>query len=264
MSCRYGFWGQSTLLCMASNVPCAAWGDAPPPTVLNSLQTHLSYLRGVLGTKDAILARRPGYVLELPGDGTDVRVAERLLEQAKRPAGSADAVRYLRDALALWRGRPLADVAELAWLSDQAEQLDLLRMRIKLALAEARLAAGEYAQLSLEVEQMVADHPLDERLHGQLMLALYRSGRPADALAVYHRLRRTLAEELGIDPGRALRDLETAILRQDRALAAPALAVTMPLSSPAVAMPADSPASPTSPVVLVPAQLPPALAAFAG
>src|SRR5215469_10462367 len=121
MSCRYGFSGQSTLLCMASNGPCAACGDAPPPTVLNSLQTHLSYLRGVLGTKDAIVARRPGYVLELPGDGTDVQVAERLLEQGTRSADPAGAVRHLRDALALWRGRPLADVTDVAWLSAQAE-----------------------------------------------------------------------------------------------------------------------------------------------
>src|SRR5262249_7528040 len=141
---------------------------------------------------------------------------------------------------------------------------ELLRVQVERALAEARLAAGEHAQLVLDLEQLAGEHPLDEQIHAQLILALYRSGRRADALAVYHRLRRTLAEELGSDPGRALRDLEPAILRQDRALAAPTLAVTVPVSSPAVAMPADSPAPQASPVVLVPAQLPSALAAFAG
>src|SRR5690349_14772716 len=186
----------------------AVWGDAAPPTAMNSLHTHVSYLRGVLGSRTAILARPPGYVLQLPGDGTDVRVAERLLEQGTQSADPAGAVRHLQDALALWRGRPLADVADLAWLSAQAERLELLQMRIRQELSEARLAAGEHARLVPELEGMVADYPLDERMHGQLMLALYRSGRQADALAVYHRLRHTLGEELGIDPSRALRDLD--------------------------------------------------------
>src|ERR1044072_1837796 len=91
----------------------AVWGDAAPPTAVNSLQTHVSYLRGVLGAKTAILARPPGYVLQLPSDGTDVQVAERLLEQGQQSADPADAVRQLQSALALWRGSPLADVAEL-------------------------------------------------------------------------------------------------------------------------------------------------------
>ena len=113
----------------------AVWGEDAPPTAVNTLQSHVSYLRGLLGSKTAILARPPGYVLELPSDGTDVQVAERLLEQGTRSADLAGAVRHLQDALALWRGRPLADVTELAWLSDQAERLDLLRMRIWQALA---------------------------------------------------------------------------------------------------------------------------------
>ena len=140
----------------------AVWGDAAPPTAMNSLQTHVSYLRGVLGARTAILTRPPGYVLQLPGDGTDVRVAERLLEQGTRSADPVVAVRCLREALGLWRGRPLADVADLAWLSAQEERLGPLRMRIRQALSEARLAAGEHARLVPELEQMVADHPLDE------------------------------------------------------------------------------------------------------
>jgi DNA-binding SARP family transcriptional activator len=225
----------------------AVWGEDAPLTAVNTLQSHVSYLRGVLGAKTAILARPPGYVLDLPDGGTDVKLAERLLEQGTRSAAPADAVRHLQDALALWRGRPLADVADLAWLSAQAERLDLLRMRIRQELSEARLAAGEHAQLVPELEQMVADYPLDERIHAQLMLALYRSGRQADALAAYHRLRHTLDEELGIDPGQALRDLETAILQQDPSLD-----------------PRPPEVAPAAPVVPVPAQLPAAVPAFTG
>ncbi len=150
-------------------------------------------------------------------------------------------------ALGLWRGQPLAEVSSLAWFDGNVRRLDLLWMRVRQAWSEAMLAAREHEQAVPELEQMVADHPLDERLHAQLMLALYRSGRPAEALAVYHRIRRTLAEKLGIDPGQDLRDLETAISRRDLSLEAPA---------PAVAL--------ASPAVPVPAQLPPAVSAFSG
>src|SRR6185312_4049303 len=121
--------------------------------------------------------------------------------------------------------------------------------RIRQELSQARLAAGEHAWLVPELEQMVADYPLDERVHGQLMVAMYRSGRQADALAVYHRLRQKLGTELGIDPSRHLRDLETAILRQDPSLDAPA-----PVAA----------AAPVAPLAPVPAQLPPAVPAFTG
>jgi DNA-binding SARP family transcriptional activator len=226
----------------------AVWGRDAPPTAVNTLQSHMSYLRTVLGDKGAILARPPGYLLDLCDDGTDVREAQRLLRQAPQLPEPAQAVRQLHQALNLWRGRPLADVTGVAWLEEQAERLDLLWLRVKQALSEARLAVGEHAQLVPELEQMAADHPLDERVHEQLMLALYRSGRQADALAVYHRLRRTLAEELGIDPGQALRDLETAILRQDPALSAPEPAATLA----------------AAPLMPAPAQLPSAVPAFTG
>ncbi len=124
----------------------------------------------------------------------------------------------MRDALALWRGRPLSDVDGLPWLRDQAERLEQLRLQASRALAETRLAQGEHAQLLPELEALARDHPFDEQLHAQLMLVLYRSGRQADALGVYRRLRRTLKGELAIEPGPPLRELEAAILRQDRAL----------------------------------------------
>jgi DNA-binding SARP family transcriptional activator/tetratricopeptide (TPR) repeat protein len=224
------------------------WGERAPATAVNSLQTHISYLRGVLGGREAILARSPGYLLNLGGDGTDAQAAERLLRQGRQAPDPAQGARDLQGALALWRGRPLADVTGSAWLEEQSRRLDQLADEVRRALFEARLAAGEHAELVPGLERMATEEPLDEQVHGQLMLALYRCGRQADALAVFHRLRAALAEELGIDPNPALRDLETAILRQDEALTV--------LARP----PASLAASP----VPVPAQLPPAVPGFAG
>jgi DNA-binding SARP family transcriptional activator/Tfp pilus assembly protein PilF len=233
----------------------AVWGDGTPPTALNTLQRHVSYLRTVLGSKVAIFAKPPGYVLDLGDEGTDVRLAERLLRQADLLADPARAAADLRQALALWRGTPLADVTGIAWFEQQAERLSLLRGQIERALVQARLASGEHAQLVPELERMVADQPLDEGLHAQLMLALYHCGRQADALAAYQRLRTTLGEQLGIDPNQALQELEMAILRQDASLSldTPAGTVTLPKAATCPPMP-----------VPVPAQLPPAVAGFAG
>ena len=229
------------------------WGDGTPPTALNTLQRHVSYLRTVLGSKAAIFARPPGYVLDLGDEGTDVRLAERLLRQADPLADPARAAADLRQALALWRGTPLADVTGIAWFEQQADRLSLLRGQVERALVQARLASGEHAQLVPELEQMVADHPLDEGLHAQLMLALYHCGRQADALAAYQRVRTALGEQLGIDPNQALRDLETAILRQDASL-------SLDTSVGAVTLPRAA----ACPPVPVPAQLPPAVTGFAG
>jgi DNA-binding SARP family transcriptional activator len=223
----------------------AVWGEDAPSTAMNTLQSHVSHLRRVLGSKTAIVTRPPGYVLDLGPDGTDVRLAERLLREGAQSADPAQGVRLLQSALELWRGRPLADVTGLAWLEEQVASLDVLWVRVRRALADAMLAAGQHAQLVPVLQQMVADNRLDEQLCAQLMLALYRSGRQADALAAYTELRAALDSELGIDPSQVLRDLETAILRQDLALDAPAPAV-MALAGP------------------VPAQLPPAVPAFAG
>ena len=233
----------------------AVWGRTAPLTSPNTLQSHVSYVRNLLGGRAAILARPPGYVLELGDDGTDVRLAERLLRQGRQAADPVQGARDLREALALWRGRPLADLAGLSWLEEQAERLDLLGEQIRRALSEARLAAGEHLQLVPELERMATDHRLDEQVHAQLMVALYRSGRQADALSAYQRLRRTLAEELGLVPGPALRELETAILRQDPSLDAPA---------PAARVRSVAPPAPAAPPQPVPAQLPPPAAAFAG
>ena len=242
------------------------WGDGTPQTALNTLQSHVSHLRTVFGSKAAILAKPPGYVLDLGDEGTDVLLAEQLLHRASPHADPVRAAAQLAEALALWRGEPLADVTGIAWIEQQAERLGLLREQIKRALAQARLASGEHERLVPELERMVADHPLDEGLRAQLMLALYRGGRQADALAAYQRLRITLGDQLGIDPSQALRDLETAILRQDASLSldTPAGAVTLQEDAAAPAAACGPPPALPVPALPVPAQLPPAIAGFAG
>jgi len=194
------------------------WGDRPPATAVNNLQRHVSYLRQLLEPTAEIVARPPGYVLNTGGEPTDVQTAERLVRQANQSVDPTERAARLRSALALWRGQPLADVVELPWLREQAEHLSRLRLETERTLIDTRLALGEHAQLVPDLEELARLHPLDEQVHGQLMLALYRCGRQDDALATFRRLRDTLAEDLGIDPGPRLRELETAILRQDRAI----------------------------------------------
>ena len=244
----------------------AVWGMAAPATALNTLQSHVSYLRGVLGSKSAILARPPGYVLDAGADGTDVQVAERLIRQGMQATDPARGAQHLAEALALWRGRPLEDITGVAWLDGQATQFDQLWLRAKQALISTRLALGEHALLVAELEQLTAAHPFDEQLHGQLMLALYRAGHQADALAAFQRLRRTLCDDLGIDPSQPLRDLYAAILRQDQALVPPGRAIKLPAARPArkAAPRARVERSPSVASAPVPAQLPSAVPALAG
>jgi DNA-binding SARP family transcriptional activator/tetratricopeptide (TPR) repeat protein len=223
------------------------WGDAPPSTAVNTLQAHVSQLRHVLGSKTAIRARPPGYLLDLGDEATDVAVAEKLIGSAMRTSDPVQRAGHLRAALALWRGRPLADVAGVAWLNEQARRLEQLWLHTTETLVETRLVLGEHAHLIPELERLTRDHPFNEHLHGQLMLALYRAGRQADALDVYRQLRRTLDDELGIDPSQPLRDLEAAVLRQD---------LELNPSTPRAAV-----APPAAPV---PAQLPLTVGAFAG
>jgi DNA-binding SARP family transcriptional activator len=219
------------------------WGESAPSTARNTLQSHVSYLRTVFGSRTAIRAQHSGYVLEVR-DGTDVQHAQRLMRQARQMADPAARTPRLTAALGLYRGQPLADLAGLRWLDGQAERLEMLRLEIKRALTEARLAAGEHQALVPELEQLAAEHLLDEQIQAQLMLALYRSGRQADALAVYQRLRRSLADELGVDPSQSLRDLEVAILRQDAALDVTQDPVGFGRAAPKVPVPAQLPPGP--------------------
>jgi len=132
------------------------WGSAAPSTSRNTLQSHVSYLRGVLGSKTAIRTQPPGYILHLDG-GTDVQQAEQLLRCARQAADPAEGVPQLRAALGLWRGRPLADLADVDWMDKQAARLDRLHAEVVHALAEARLAAGEHRSLIEEMEQLAAE-----------------------------------------------------------------------------------------------------------
>ncbi|MEV0459176.1 BTAD domain-containing putative transcriptional regulator [Catellatospora methionotrophica] len=204
------------------------WDGTSPATAANSLQSHVSFLRRDLGLRDVIVGRAPGYVFDLGDGGTDVQVVEGLL---RRAGGEADAGRragLLRSALGLWRGGALAGLQDLGWFGEQAVRLEGVRRGAAWSLTEARLALGEHGGLVSELEHLAERHQFDEELHRQLMLALYRCGRPCDALAVFGRLRRRLADELGVDPGPVLRGLEASILRHDEGLDLPVGGVVVP------------------------------------
>jgi predicted ATPase/DNA-binding SARP family transcriptional activator len=197
------------------------WGDDPPGNPANTLQGRVSALRRALGPAGAglVVTRPPGYVLEADPGQVDAAQFERLVAKAGRAAGDA-AAGPLEEALGLWRGPALAEFADQPWAQAEAARLEELRLGAVEALVELRLAAGDHTGLVGELEGLVAEHPTRERLRGQLMVALYRSGRQADALEVYQATRAVLAEELGIDPSPELQRLQQAILVQDPALEA--------------------------------------------
>jgi DNA-binding SARP family transcriptional activator len=193
------------------------WGAQAPTTATNTLQYHISRLRKALSPSDAILTRDPGYLIRAGPDELDLLRFEQLLDEAQR-APPELAARLLRDALGLWRGPPLADVAHESFAQAEILRLEELRLRAHERRVEADLSLGLHGELVGELEVLVREHPLRERLRGQLMLSLYGSGRQADALEVYRQTRRLLVDELGIEPSPALQELEAAMLRQDPAL----------------------------------------------
>lgn len=197
------------------------WNDAAPAGRANTLQRHISYLRQMVGGRDTIVSRPPGYVMNLPPGAVDTEQAAALVQRAQQSPDPDGRVRWAREALRLFRGAPLIEVNDLPWLREEAQRLDALRAQAVRVMVDGRLALGQHAELLPELEAMARDHPLDEHVHGQLILALYRSGRQTEALDAYGRMRRTLGDEFGIDVGPELRRLETAILRQDVELAAP-------------------------------------------
>jgi DNA-binding SARP family transcriptional activator/tetratricopeptide (TPR) repeat protein len=190
------------------------WGERPPPTAKGSLQNLVSALRKQLGEK-MLRTEPPGYLLDVARDAVDLFRFERLLEEARGAAGPEERAEKLRAALALWRGPPLADLAFEPFVLLEAPRLEDLRLAAHEELIEVRLAFGEHTQLLPELEALVAEHPFNERLRGQLMLALYRAGQQAEALDLYREARRLLVEQLGLEPSTPLRDLEQAILRHD-------------------------------------------------
>jgi DNA-binding SARP family transcriptional activator len=193
------------------------WGESPPRTATTSLQNFVSQLRKLLGT-EALETKPPGYVLRVDREGFDLARFESLVGEA-RQAEPESRARLLREALALWRGPALADLAFETFAQGEIRRLEELRLDALESRIDADLELGAGGELVGELEALVVEHPLRERLRGQLMLALYRAGRQADALRAYHDARRALVDELGIEPGPKLKETYTSILRQERALA---------------------------------------------
>jgi DNA-binding SARP family transcriptional activator len=191
------------------------WPEEPPSSGVAALQVRVSQLRKALVlAAERLETRPPGYVLRLGQNELDLERFSRLVAEADG-AEPAVAAEQLREALALWRGPPLAEFAYEAFAGPAIARLEELRLAALERRIDADLALGRHAAVVGELEALVAEEPLREQLRGQLMLALYRSGRQAEALEAFRTGRRMLVDELGIEPGPALQDLERAIIRQD-------------------------------------------------
>jgi DNA-binding SARP family transcriptional activator/tetratricopeptide (TPR) repeat protein len=202
------------------------WGERAPETARKAVHVYVVRLRKGLGSK-RIETRPPGYCLKLLPDELDAHRFERLLQKGRELRASGDpeaAAATLRTGLALWRGPPLADFTYEPFAQTEIARLEELRLSALEERIEADLALGLGADLVGELDALVAGRPFRERLRGQLMLALYRAGRQAEALAAYQDTRRVLVEELGIEPSPTLQRLEGAILRQEPALEVPVAA----------------------------------------
>ena len=192
------------------------WGENAPASATGSLQNTVSALRKVIG-REVLLTHSPGYRLAIGRDAVDVNRFEQLLGEAREAEPAARAT-VLREALDLWHGPALADFDEESFARFEAARLNELRVAAQEDRIDAELELGRHAKLVGELEQLAATHPLRERLRGQLMLALYRCGRQAEALEVYRAARLALADELGLDPSPSLQELERRILKQDASL----------------------------------------------
>lgn len=204
----------------ASRLIDDVWAEDPPETATNILQGYVSDLRRTLG-REAIATRGRGYAIHLESGDLDLRRFERLADagvEALDDERPDEAAEILSRALGLWRGPALADVADEPFMSLAAARLEELRFTVLEKRIDADLACGRHGEVVAELSSLVAEHPLREWFRAQHMLALYRSGRQAEALDSYQAGRRILADELGIDPGPALQRLEQAILSHDPTL----------------------------------------------
>ncbi|MEU4355680.1 AfsR/SARP family transcriptional regulator [Streptomyces virginiae] len=230
------------------------WGESPPPTAVAQIQKCVSQLRGELGP-ELIIRSGNGYRLQLGDHRFDLRTFDQAVADARAALGrdrQLDALEAYCAGLAQWRGEPLADGTE-ELIRTESPALEERRIGVLMERIEAELALGRHGELVSELKALVGEHPLRERLRGQLMLALYRCGRVADALAVYQAGRTLIAEELGLEPGGELQRLHEAIL-----VGGPGL--DLPRKAPDAA-----PERVWSPIVpVVPAQLPPSIADFTG
>jgi DNA-binding SARP family transcriptional activator/tetratricopeptide (TPR) repeat protein len=232
----------------------AVWGGRPPPSARKNLQVYVHQLRRALGPDVSLPRRDGGYALQVADGEVDARQFEDLAAQGRKALAAGDDDRgrqLLRGALALWRGPAYSGITEVPAVRAAAARLDESRLAALEARVDADLAGGAAASVVPELTALVAEHPWRENLVGQLMRALYRTGRQTDALHVFRTARRTLAEELGVEPGARLRSLERAILANTPDLDVPAA-------------PEREPARPVSTDRPIPAQLPADLPVFTG
>ncbi len=215
----------------------ALWGERLPANPANALQLRVSKLRKALGAAgvDAgvVVTRPPGYLLDLAPSAVDALAVSDEIARARQAAQAGDAtaaVRAYRQALGTWRGTPLAEFGDAPWAVGEARRLEELRLAATEECLTLELDQGRHVEVLDELEPLIRENPLRERLHALAMLALYRSGRQADALAAFQTARAVLDEELGLDPSPELRALEAAILQQDPTLAAPGRAYEGPTS----------------------------------
>jgi predicted ATPase/DNA-binding SARP family transcriptional activator len=210
----------------AGRIALALWGEEAPATAVKTVQVHVSRLRRALGP-DAVVTTSAGYAIAADAGELDADRFAQLVTDGRHALDAGDpgtASSMLRDALALWRGPPLGDLGSLPFAAAEVARLEEHRLEAVELRVEADLAGGRHAELVAELSGLVQEHPWRERLHAQLMLALYRSGRQADALDAYRRARRVLVDELGIEPGPELAALHQEILAQDPGLAGPVIA----------------------------------------
>ncbi len=231
------------------------WDGSPPPAAAGTLRTHVMRLRRVLGPRAGkrLVTRYPGYLVEADEDEVDLLRFSRLCRDGSAAVGAGSwqqASQVLAEALGLWRGRALADVPSQLLQRNEVPRIDQLRLQAQEWRIDADLHLGRHAELVPELQSLAAEHPLRERFHAHLLLALYRSGRQADALAAYRDARQVLVGELGIEPGPELKQLHQQILDAD-----PALADTAP---------AASAVGEAAPARRAPRQLPAAVAGFTG
>ena len=207
------------------------WGEHPPATAAKTVQVHVSRLRKVLasgagdGSEDLVVTREHGYELALDPERLDAHRFERLVAEGRADLAAGEPRRAAsahEAALAMWRGPPLDDLAYEPFAQREISRLEDLHVAALEEMIDAKLALGDHGEVVRRLEGLIADHPYRERLRAQLMLALYRCDRQADALQAYQDARRVLVEELGIEPGARLRELEGSILAQEPALALPA------------------------------------------
>jgi YVTN family beta-propeller protein len=195
------------------------WGDSPPQTARATLQVYIARLRKALGGDGTSLRTSlPGYVLDVEPGALDLDRFTALRVEAHASTDDEEKARLLRGALGLWRGTPLAELRSEPFAAPAFAHLEELRVAALEERLDADLALGRHTELVTELQGLVAEYPYRERLRAQLMLALYRSGRQADALHAYQTGRRTLSDDLGLVPSQQLRELESAILRHDEAL----------------------------------------------